>query len=114
MAKAAGVGIDTARRYVQQGLVCPTSRTVRGHGLYSAADIERLRLICEAKACGLTVEDIAELLKLTEDSGRREQARARARRRIAALDRKIRELMAIRETFAALERPVTEGKQSKP
>lgn len=104
VAKAAGVGVDTARGYVQQGLLSPTSRTVRGHGLYSAADIECLRIIYQAKAYGLTLDEIVELLTLQEDSGRREQARARARRRIVVLDRKIRKLTAIRDAFAALER----------
>lgn len=102
-AKSAGVGIDTVRYYEREGLLSRATRTASGYRLYSKADVERLRFIRQAKTLGFTLEDIAELLKLQDGGGRREQVRVRARRRIEDLDRKIRELTAIRDALSALE-----------
>jgi DNA-binding transcriptional MerR regulator len=122
-AKAAGVGIDTVRYYEREGLLSRAQRTASGYRLYSASDVERLRFIRQAKALGFTLEDIAELLRLQDGGGRRDQVRARAKARIDDLDRKIRELSAIREALASLERqccgsgplagcPIIEGVQA--
>lgn len=102
-AKAAAVGIDTVRYYEREGLLARAPRTVAGYRQYSEPDIERLRFIRKAKTLGFTLEDIAELLRLQDGGGRREQVRARASQRIADLDRKIAELTAIRTALAALE-----------
>lgn len=122
-AKAAGVAIDTVRYYEREGLLSRAQRTASGYRLFGAADVERLRFIRQAKALGFTLEDITELLRLQDGGGARAQVRDRARARIQDLDRKIRELTAIREALAALERqchgrgtvagcPIIEGVQA--
>lgn len=103
-AKAAGVGVDTVRYYERQGLLARATRTATGYRTYSEQDIERLRFIRQAKSLGFSLDDIAELLRLQDGGGRREQVRAKARQRIEDLDRKIRELTAIRDALSALER----------
>lgn len=102
-AKTAGVGVDTVRYYEREGLLSKAARTASGYRLYAEADVERLRFIRQAKALGFTLDDIAELLRLQDGRGTRPQVRARARQRIDDLDRKIRELSAIRDALVALE-----------
>lgn len=122
-AKAAGVGIDTVRYYERQGLLGRAPRTASGYRLYADADIGRLQFIRKAKALGFTLEDIAELLRLQDGGGRRDQVRARAHARVEELDHRILALTAIRDALAALERqccgsgplagcPIIEGVQA--
>lgn len=122
-AKAAGVAIDTVRYYEREGLLPVANRSDGGYRLYTAADVERLRFIRQAKALGFTLSNIAGLLQLQDGGGPRQQVREMARARVSELDRKIRELTAIRDTLVALERqchgsgtvagcPIIEGVQS--
>ena len=122
-AKAANVGIDTVRYYERQGLLGRAPRTASGYRLYADTDVARLQFIRKAKALGFTLEDIAELLRLQDGGGRRDQVRARAHARVEELDHRIRALTAIRDTLAALERqccgsgplagcPIIEGVQA--
>lgn len=122
-AKAAGVAIDTVRYYEREGLLPVANRSGGGYRLYTAADVERLRFIRQAKALGFTLDDFAGLLQLQDGGGPRQQVREMARARVSELDRKIRELTAIRDTLVALEQqchgsgtvagcPIIEGVQS--
>lgn len=103
-AKAAGVKVDTVRYYERERLLSKADRTASGYRLYADADIERLKFIRQAKTLGFTLDDIAELLRLQAGGGRRDQVRAKAAARIADLNRKIRELTAIRDALTSLER----------
>lgn len=103
-AKSAKVGVDTVRYYEREGLLSRASRTASGYRLYSDKDIERLRFIRQAKTLGFSLDDIAELLRLQDGKGSRAQVRVRAQNRIDDLDRKIRELSAIRDALASLMR----------
>lgn len=79
-ANVATVGIDTVRFYERKGLLSRASRAASGYRLYSDADIQRLRFICQAKTLSFTLEGIAGLLKLQDGGGGREQVRARGNR----------------------------------
>lgn len=102
-AKAAGVKVDTVRYYERSGLLPAATRTAAGYRRYAQADVDRLRFVRQAKALGFTLEDIAELLRLQDGGGTRADVRARASSRVDDLDRKIRELTAIRNALSALE-----------
>ncbi len=108
-AKAAGVGVDTVRYYEREGLLSQVPRTASGYRAYSDEDIERLQFIRKAKALGFSLEDIAELLRLQEGHGTRQEVRQKARNRIEDLDRKIGQLTAIRDALTALERQCSGG-----
>lgn len=105
-ARSAGVGVETVRYYQRLGLLDTPDRTGGdgpGGGIrrYGAADVRRLRFIRQAKEAGFTLEQIRELLEL--DSGHdRKRARALATERIAALDAKIAELQAARDSLRRL------------
>ena len=106
LAKAGEVGVETVRYYQRRGLL-PTPARDGGNALsggirrYGDEDVRRLRFIRQAQAAGFTLEEIGTLLSLdaTED---RNQARALAQGRIAALDAKIAELQAARMSLMRL------------
>jgi MerR family transcriptional regulator, mercuric resistance operon regulatory protein len=100
LAKSGGVGVETVRYYQRRGLLGtpPRAGSIRRYG---EADIRRLRFIRSAQAAGFTLDQIADLLAL--DAGEdRARARALATERIEALDAKIAELQAARNSLKKL------------
>ena len=67
LARDAGVGAGTLRYYERLGLLAPAGRTASGYRRYGAASAQRLRFIRRAQALGFTLEEIAELLKLSDN-----------------------------------------------
>ena len=78
LARRAGVGIDTVRFYERARLLPRPVRTASGYRTYGDADVERLRFIRRAKALGFTLDDIAELLTLSQGKGSRGAVKALA------------------------------------
>lgn len=77
VAEAVGLSLRTIRYYEEAGLVLPSGRSAGGFGLYTGADIERLRLVKHVKPLELTIEEMRDLLD-TRD--RPADPRARPRR----------------------------------
>jgi DNA-binding transcriptional MerR regulator len=100
LARGAGVGVDTVRFYERFGLLPQAQRTASGYRSYAPADVERLRFIRRAKALGFSLEEIGELLRLSEGKGGRAAVKALAERRVRELERKIRELTVFRDALA--------------
>lgn len=100
LAAQAGVGIDTVRFYERAGLLPPAGRTAAGYRMYGPEDVRRLQFVRRAKALGFTLEQVAELLQLQAGKGGRAGVKALADRRLSDLERKIRELAAMREALA--------------
>jgi MerR family mercuric resistance operon transcriptional regulator len=106
LARAGGVGVETIRYYQRRGLLQEPQRP-EGPGLgggvrrYGEADVRRLCFIKSAQRAGFTLEEIGELLAL-DATDERSRARSMARKRIAALDAKIAELMTARDGLARL------------
>lgn len=101
-ASAANLSIDTVRFYERSGLLRTPPRTASGYRLYRPEDVDRLRFIHRAKALGFTLEEIAQLLKLNDGTGRRRDVKAVASRRLAELEQKLAELTRIRHALAHL------------
>jgi MerR family mercuric resistance operon transcriptional regulator len=109
LAAAGGVGVETIRFYQRKGLLAQPARE-SGIRRYGAEDLRRLRFIKQAQAAGFTLEEIKELLML--DTGEdRSRARTLAARRIEALDAKIAELRAARDSLKRLARECGEGSE---
>lgn len=66
LAAAVGINPKTIRYYEAIGLLPPPPRTAAGYRRYGVADRERLRFIGKAKALGLTLREIRELLSLRD------------------------------------------------
>lgn len=101
LAKRAGVGVDTVRYYEREGLLKPMQRLASGYRRYSQHEVSRLRFIRKAQGLGFSLREIRELLAL---SSHRDVARvkARAKTRLADVDRRIAELQRVRTALAAL------------
>ena len=94
-AELADMHPQTLRMYESRGLIEP-QRSPKGTRLYSRQDVERLRRIQEMTAeLGLNLAGVEKVLALEEDL-------ERARRRVAALEKRIRQAQS--EMEAELER----------
>ncbi len=104
LAREAGVQPATLRYYERLGLLRPARRTASGYRLYGAEAARRLRFIRRAQALGFSLEEVAQLLALSED--RRAPAaevKRITRARLADVEARIRDLVRIREALRALE-----------
>lgn len=103
LATQAGVAIDTVRYYERQGLLPPPQRRASGYRQYARQDISRLRFIRRAKDLGFSLLEIQDLLRLSgrQDADRAE-VRALAQHRLADIERRLRDLEAMRATLAML------------
>lgn len=88
-----GLNPKTIRYYEEIGLLPAPERTRAGYRLYGSADQERLRFIGQAKALGLTLSEIGEILAL-RDGGQQPCAHV-----LDTLDRKV---TAVEEQLRAL------------
>lgn len=67
LSKMAGVTNDTVRFYERCGLIDPVGRSESNYRLYHEEDAERLRFIRRAKELGFSLNEIKELLALSQD-----------------------------------------------
>jgi DNA-binding transcriptional MerR regulator len=64
LAQQAGVSVDTVRHYEQSGLLLPDHRRLSGVRRYGPSALNRLRFISRARALGLSLDKIADILNL--------------------------------------------------
>lgn len=107
LAAAGGVGVETIRFYQRKGLLAEPRRE-SGIRRYGSEDLRRLRFIRQAQSAGFTLQEINELLML-DASEDRSRARNLAASRIEALDAKIAELKAARDSLKRLATECGEG-----
>ena len=100
LAEAADVGVETVRYYQRRGLM-PVPRAAGAVRTYDETHIDRLIFIRRAQSAGFTLEEISELLKLDRGNDR-PRVRELARERLIALDAKIDELNAAKQSLTRL------------
>ncbi len=103
---AARVGLPsrTLRYYDRIGLVCPP-RTAAGYRAYGPEEEGRLRFVRQARALGLSLEEIRNLITVVERGEGSEDApeiRGVLDEKIAAIDAQVSELGAFRERLLTL------------
>jgi MerR family mercuric resistance operon transcriptional regulator len=104
VADAAGVNVQTLRYYERRGLLGEPDRSLGGHRLYPPEAVTVLRVIKAAQRLGFTLEEVADLLEVSQlRAGRRADAglQARARMKLAEVDAKLAELTTVRDTLRA-------------
>ncbi|SJL83489.1 Zn(2+)-responsive transcriptional regulator [Vibrio palustris] len=98
LAKRCDVSTDTLRFYEKNGLIVPAGRSESGYRLYNADNQHQVIFILKAKAVGLSLDDIKELLdirlEVTEHSCAEVKAITTAK--LTLIDDKLQELQRIR------------------
>src|SRR5919106_3198304 len=103
LATRAGVNIQTVRYYERRGLMPRPAGTRAGYRQYRPEAADRLRFIRRAQDLGFSLEEIAELLALrVKHASACATVEARARAKIAIVERKIGELQRMRRTLERL------------
>jgi MerR family copper efflux transcriptional regulator len=67
LAKQVGVKIDTIRYYEREGLLPEPARRASGYRSYGQGTVTQLRFIRRAKDLGFTLEEIRDLIALSND-----------------------------------------------
>ena len=101
LAKRATVPVDTVRYYERSGLLAPAHRNAAGYRHYGDVELRRLRFIRRAKALGFSLEDIRELLNLSDEQNVGTIKRT-AQRKVDDIAQRIAELERIRSGLLAL------------
>jgi DNA-binding transcriptional MerR regulator len=103
LAKATGAKVETIRWYERVGLLPAPSRTPGNYRTYGSPHLERLSFIRRARELGFSIPQVRELLGLADDRDRPCAAvDAIARQHLAAVERKIADLEALRRELDGL------------
>ena len=100
--RAAGVSAKTVRLYEERGLLPLAERSQAGYRLFTTQDVETTRFIRRARALGLGLDAVGEVLVLRQ-AGQQPCNRVEALldERISQIDRTIAELTELRSTLLA-------------
>lgn len=100
-----GVNSRTIRYYERIGLLAASSRTAAGYRVYGPVEQDRLRFILKAKAVGLSLSEIQDILTLREQGVTPcTHVLAVVEDKLRQLDQHIRALAEFKEELAALRR----------
>lgn len=100
-----GLNPKTIRYYEAIGLLPEPSRTASGYRVYGDADRTRLQFIAQAKALGLSLREIGEILAIRQDGEPPcRHVSGLLDRKLAAIDAEIRALTDLRQELLALRR----------
>ena len=102
VAERSGLTAKTIRYYEEIGLVIP-DRLENGYRDYATSDLHILQFVQRARSLGFSVVECRSLLGLYGDDNRASaDVKELATRKIADIDRKIEEMLSLRDTLANL------------
>lgn len=101
LAKAAGVNVETVRYYQRIGLIPTPQRSYGSIRRYPKESLKQLRFIKRAQQLGFSLDEVAVLLDLSEGA-HCEETRVLAERKLAVVERKLADLIAIRDALGKL------------
>ncbi len=102
-AALSGVSAKMIRHYETIGLIKPGLRSAAGYRLYGDDDLNTLRFIRRARNLGFSLPQVRGLLSLWQDKGRASaDVKAIAQAHVEDLDRRIGELVEMRDTLRVL------------
>lgn len=102
-ARRSGLSTKMIRYYESIGLLKPATRSDSGYRLYQAQDLHNLAFIKRSRDLGFSLEEIGKLLTLWQDRQRASaDVKALAMHHIDELNRRIEELVSLRDTLGEL------------
>lgn len=102
-AQATGVSAKMIRHYESVGLFPEARRTESGYRLYGEKELATLRFIRHSRDLGFSLEQIRALLDLWQNRRRpSRQVKALAQEHLDEIDKKLRELHAMKTTLSHL------------
>jgi MerR family mercuric resistance operon transcriptional regulator len=113
LAATAGVNVETIRYYQRRGLLAEPHKPLGGVRRYPVDAVKRVRFIKRAQALGFTLEEIAGLLRLDAACACVE-TRELAVRKLALIERKLTDLVGMRDALGDLVRQCDAGDGQKP
>lgn len=103
VAAQAGVNVQTLRYYERRGLLPRPARTPAGYREYAPDTADLVRFIKRAQELGFTLAEARELIALRAAPARdRGKIRRLAEGKLAAIDARVAQLTAVRESIARL------------
>ena len=103
LARATDTKVETIRYYEQIGLLPAPGRTRGNFRSYKAEHLGRLSFIRRARDLGFTLDEVRELLSLSDQKRRScEAVDAIARQHLADIKRKIEDLSALSDELSSL------------
>ena len=111
MSRRTGVKVTTIRYYEGRGLIPSPARTDGGQRRYDEAALERLAFLRHSRELGFGLDDIADLMALTEAPAKDcAPAHEIARKQLAAVDRRMTILTRLREELTRLANADDQGR----
>lgn len=105
LSKATATKVETIRYYERIGLLAAPRRTSGNYRVYGAKDLGRLSFIRRARDLGFALEQVRELLSLSDQRKRScDAVDAIAREHLADVDRKLADLIALRSELDSVIR----------
>ena len=86
VAERTGLSLRTIRHYEEVGLVIPSARSKGGFRLYTESDIERLMVIRRMKPLDFSLEEMRDLLEITDRLGEGDAEKSELQRLRERLD----------------------------
>ncbi len=111
-ARRSGLTPKAIRLYEQRGLLAPADRTEAGYRTYSEPEVALLRFIRQAKALGLRLDEIREIIELQRGGGEPcEAVLAMVDAHLAAIEQALADLRALRGTLRRARQSATESRR---
>jgi len=108
LARAAAVNVETVRYYQRIGLLPMPRRDYGSIRRYLADDLKRIRFIKRAQKLGFSLDEVALLLGLS-DGRHCAETKALAQTRLAVVEEKITDLVAIQQALKGLVAKCSKG-----
>jgi Hg(II)-responsive transcriptional regulator len=102
VAAEAGVNIQTLRYYERRRLLPEPARSNSGYRTYDPGTVRLVRFVKRAQELGFTLREIEDLIELRQTPRRGAEVRTLAAAKVDDIDRRIRQLKAMRKALGEL------------